>query len=77
MCATFGEYPFFSTLLQSGEQGISSTPMASRHDSVVLQAIQQKGKRPTSKKTQRGVSFILEEEHLLLLVWLNISMDVI
>ncbi|KAG6627502.1 uncharacterized protein LOC122296873 [Carya illinoinensis] len=78
MDTIFDEDPFFTTLLQSGEQEISSTLMTSSHDNVGLQATQLAGeKRPPSKKTQRGVSFTVEEDNLLVLAWLNISVDAI
>ncbi|XP_035550683.1 glutathione S-transferase T3-like [Juglans regia] len=78
MDTTFDEDPFFTTLLQSGKQGRSTTVMASSHDNVGLQATLLEGeKRPPSKKTQRGVSFTVEEDNLLLSAWLNISMDAI
>ena len=74
----FDEDPFFTTLLQSGEQGISSTLMTSSHDNIGLQATQLEGEKMSrSKKTQRGVSFTVEEDNLLVLDWLNISMDAI
>ncbi|XP_035545904.1 uncharacterized protein LOC118348409 [Juglans regia] len=75
MDTTFDEDHFFTTLLQSGEQGRSTTVMASSHDNVGLQATLLEGeKRPPSKKTQRGVSFTIEEDNLLVSAWLNISM---
>ncbi|KAF5453007.1 hypothetical protein F2P56_027954 [Juglans regia] len=77
MDTTFDEDLFFTTLLQSGEQGISSTLM-SGHENIGLQATQLEGeKRPPSMKTQRGVSFTVEEDNLLVSAWLNISMDAI
>ncbi|XP_042962346.1 uncharacterized protein LOC122296612 [Carya illinoinensis] len=52
--------------------------MTSSHDNVRLQATQLAGENRThSKKTQRGVSFIVEEDNLLVSAWLNISVDAI
>ncbi|XP_035544568.1 uncharacterized protein LOC118347973 [Juglans regia] len=52
--------------------------MTSSHENIGLQATQLEGeKRPPSKKTQRDVSFTVEEDNLLVSAGLNISMDAI
>ncbi|KAG6668568.1 hypothetical protein CIPAW_01G179900 [Carya illinoinensis] len=67
---------FFTTLLQSGGRGCDSTP--TQHDNVVVQATPNDGeKRHLSKKVQRGVSFTVEEDNLLVSAWLNISINAI
>ncbi|KAG6655639.1 hypothetical protein CIPAW_05G230600 [Carya illinoinensis] len=72
----FYDDPFFTTLLQSGGGGCNSTP--TQHDNVVVQATPNDSeKRHTSKKVQRGASFTVEEDNLLVSAWLNISIDAI
>ncbi|KAG6661681.1 hypothetical protein CIPAW_03G191400 [Carya illinoinensis] len=72
----FDDDPFFPTLLQSGGGGCNSTP--TQHDNVVVQATPNDGeKRHLSKKVQRGTSFTVEEDNLLVLAWFNISIDTI
>ncbi|KAF5460555.1 hypothetical protein F2P56_020419, partial [Juglans regia] len=72
----FEDDPFFTTLLQSGGGGCNSTP--TQHSNVVIQATTTDGeKRHHSKKVQRGASFTVEEDNLLVSAWLNISIDAI
>lgn len=52
--------------------------MGSNHDNVVFQSTRLVGeKRPRSKKSAQGVSFIVKEDNLLMSTWLNISIDAI
>ncbi|XP_035547362.1 glutathione S-transferase T3-like [Juglans regia] len=72
----FEDDPFFTTLLQSGGIGCNSTP--TQHSNVVIQATTTDGeKRHHSKKVQRGASFTVEEDNLLVSTWLNIGIDAI
>ncbi|XP_041025354.1 uncharacterized protein LOC121265746 [Juglans microcarpa x Juglans regia] len=72
----FEDDPFFTTLLRSGGGGFNSTP--TQHSNVVIQATPTDGeKKHHSKKVQRGASFIVEEDNLLVSAWLNISIDAI
>ncbi|KAG6624250.1 hypothetical protein CIPAW_16G013100 [Carya illinoinensis] len=61
--------PFFTTLLQSGGEGIINPPMARvLHDNIVyeVEVTQPEGQvRARTKLSQRGVSFIVEEDNLL------------
>ncbi|XP_018809683.2 glutathione S-transferase T3-like [Juglans regia] len=76
MDTRFDDDPFFTTLLQSGGGGCNSAP--TQHGNVVVQAIPNDGEqRHPSKKVQRGASFTVEEDNLLVSVWLNISIDAI
>ncbi|XP_040989038.1 glutathione S-transferase T3-like [Juglans microcarpa x Juglans regia] len=70
------EDPFFTTLLQSGGEGC--TPTYEQYSSVMIQTTPLHGeKRPPPKKVQRGASFTVEEDNLLVSGWLNISIDAI
>ncbi|XP_035543637.1 uncharacterized protein LOC118347706 [Juglans regia] len=67
---------FFTTLLQSGGGDCNSIP--TQHSNVVIQATTTDGeKRHHSKKVQRGASFTVEEDNLLVSAWLNISIGAI
>ncbi|KAG6629961.1 glutathione S-transferase T3-like [Carya illinoinensis] len=68
------EDPFFTTLLESGEGGINN-PIVDA-DFVDVQATQpQREKKAAKHKSQRGVSFTIEEDTLLISAWLNVSID--
>ncbi|KAG6642268.1 hypothetical protein CIPAW_09G130900 [Carya illinoinensis] len=73
--------PFFTTLLQSGGEGIINPPMARvLYDNIVyeVEVTQFEGQvRARTKLSQRGVSFTVEEDNLLVSGWLNISIDTI
>ncbi|KAG6666483.1 glutathione S-transferase T3-like [Carya illinoinensis] len=72
------EDPFFTTLLQSGGEGPITTPTFSQHSNVVVASTPLHGeKRPPTKKVQRGASFTVEEDNVLVSGWLNISIDAI
>ncbi|KAG6641642.1 glutathione S-transferase T3-like [Carya illinoinensis] len=71
----FDDDPFFTTLLQSGGGGYNSTP--TQHDNVVQATSIDGEKRHLSKKVQRGASFTVKENNLLVSAWLNISIDAI
>ncbi|KAG6662170.1 hypothetical protein CIPAW_03G225000 [Carya illinoinensis] len=63
---------FFTTLLESGEGGINN-PIVDA-DFVDVQATQpQREKKAAKHKSQRGVSFTIEEDTLLISAWLNVS----
>ncbi|KAG6636333.1 hypothetical protein CIPAW_11G104100 [Carya illinoinensis] len=66
------ENPFFTTLLESGECGINNLIVDA--DFVDVQATQpQRKKKAPKHKSQRGVSFTIEEDTLLISAWLNVS----
>ncbi|KAG6640181.1 hypothetical protein CIPAW_10G155100 [Carya illinoinensis] len=68
------EDPFFTTLLESGEGGISNPTVDAAFADV--QATQpQWEKRPPKHKSQWGVSFTIEKDTLLISAWLNVSTD--
>ncbi|KAF5471924.1 hypothetical protein F2P56_008683 [Juglans regia] len=70
------EDPFFTTLLQSGGEGC--TPTYEQYSNVMIQTTPLHGeKRPPTKKVQKGASFTVEEDNLLVSGWLNISIDAI
>ncbi|KAG7977772.1 hypothetical protein I3843_05G047500 [Carya illinoinensis] len=70
------ENPFFTALLQSGGEGPITTPTFLRHSNVVVASTPIQGeKRPPTKKVQRGASFTVEEDNVLVSGWLNISID--
>ncbi|KAG6646962.1 hypothetical protein CIPAW_07G045400 [Carya illinoinensis] len=73
--------PFFTTLLQSGGEGINNPLIACvLHDNVEVEVevTQPEGQvRARTKLSQRGVSFTMEEDNLLVSEWLNISIDAI
>ncbi|KAG6634995.1 uncharacterized protein LOC122281301 [Carya illinoinensis] len=72
------EDPFFTTLLQSGGECPITTPTFSQHSNVVVASTPLHGeKRPPTKKVQRGASFTVEEDNVLVSGWLNISIDAI
>ncbi|KAG6651656.1 hypothetical protein CIPAW_06G128500 [Carya illinoinensis] len=64
------EDPFFTTLLESGEGGISNPTVDVAF--VDVQATQpQREKRASKHKSQWGVSFTIKEDTLLISAWLN------
>ncbi|KAG6659921.1 hypothetical protein CIPAW_03G069900 [Carya illinoinensis] len=72
------EDPLFNTLLQSGGEGPITTQTFSQHSNVVVASTPlHGGKRPPTKKVQRGASFTVEEDNVLVSGWLNISIDTI
>ncbi|KAG6629484.1 hypothetical protein CIPAW_14G088300 [Carya illinoinensis] len=72
------EDPFFTTLLQSGGESPITTPTFTQHSNVVVGSTPlHGGKRPPTKKVQRGASFTVEEDNVLVSGWLNISIDAI
>lgn len=76
MDTTFNEDPFFTTVLQNGEQGLFNNLLASKNDNVVLQITHLPVEKSMhSKETARDTSFALDEDNLLVLAWLNISVE--
>ncbi|KAF5481235.1 hypothetical protein F2P56_001903 [Juglans regia] len=70
------EDPFFTTLLQSGGEGCTLT--YEQYSNVMIQTTPLNGeKRSPPKKVQRGASFTVEEDNLLVSGWLHISIDAI
>ncbi|KAF5464003.1 hypothetical protein F2P56_005356 [Juglans regia] len=70
--------PFFTTLLQSGGEGCNDIPTYEQYSNVLVQTTPLHGeKRPPAKKVQRGASFTVEEDNVLVSGWLNISIDAI